>query len=267
MYGRRPMGYGRQRQQVQRIDPETSRALMRQMAELPPLTTAVYRGGAYVAKKFPITTFLYLLGMLLMLFASGITVSESAHEEYAELLESSQAETSALEAAEQRHALASRDYHQSRGFLGFGCDQRCQQYKAKADKYDRELKVARDAQYAALSEAKSKVGVFSMYAVQEARDLFWRTFAAGKGFAKRSSMWDLLFMGIGSMGRDEGMMSFVLRFAFQVLINFTMGLVGALVAFVWYLWGLVKSYQPDPVTAVVAFFLFTVAAASMVFTT
>ena len=37
--------------------------------------------------------------------------------------------------------------------------------------------------------------MFSGYAVQEARDLFWSTFAAGKGFAKRSSMWDLLFMG------------------------------------------------------------------------
>ena len=58
-----------------------------------------------------------------------------------------------------------------------------------------QLKEARAAQYAALSEAKSKVGVFSGYAVQEARDLFWSTFAAGKGFAKRSSMWDLLFMG------------------------------------------------------------------------
>lgn len=55
-----------------------------------------------------------------------------------------------------------------------------------------------------------------MYAVQEARDLFWGTFAAGKGFAKRASMWDLLFMGIGSMGRDENMMAFVFRFAFQV---------------------------------------------------
>jgi hypothetical protein len=27
----------------------------------------------------------------------------------------------------------------------------------------------------------------------------------GKDFAKRASMWDLLFMGLGSMGRDEGL--------------------------------------------------------------
>ena len=83
---------------------------------------------------------------------------------------------------------------------------------------ERELKVAKDAHYKALSAAKSKVGVFSIYAVDEARELFWGTFAQGKGFAKRASTWDLLFMGIGSLGggRDEGMMAFILRFAMHV---------------------------------------------------
>jgi hypothetical protein len=52
--------------------------------------------------------------------------------------------------------------------------------------------------------------------VEEARELFWGTFAAGKGFAKRASYWDLLFMGIGSMGRDEGLLAFVLRFVMHV---------------------------------------------------
>jgi hypothetical protein len=34
-------------------------------------------------------------------------------------------------------------------------------------------------------------------------------------------------------------------FGTQVLINFTMGLVGALVAFLWQIWGLISSYQVD----------------------
>eukprot|EP00961_Rhodomonas_salina_P242798 3280046-Rhodomonas_salina.1 len=67
-----------------------------------------------------------------------------------------------------------------------------------------------------MSHAKSKVGVMSMYAVQrgrdrgadkdgcgfalqECRDLFWGLMGKGKGFAKRASTWDLLFMGLGSM--------------------------------------------------------------------
>jgi hypothetical protein len=139
-----------------------------------------------------------------------------ANEQYAELLESSQAETSALETAQMKAGRYNQEYQQSRGFLGFSCDANCnrkyQQYLAA----DKELKIAKDAHYKALSAAKSKVGVFSIYAVEEARDLFWGTFAQGKGFAKRASTWDLIFMGIGSMGRDEGMIAFILRFAVHV---------------------------------------------------
>ena len=68
------------------------------------------------------------------------------------------------------------------------------------------------------------------------------------------------------MGRDENLASFVLRWLLNVIINFTMGLIGALVTFTWYLWDLVKSFQPDPAQAVVYFFLAFIAAASLVTT-
>ena len=139
-----------------------------------------------------------------------------ANEQYAELLESSQSETAALERAQLNAAKYNQAYQQSRGFLGFGCGANCNR---KYEQYlfaEKELKIAKDAHYKALSTAKSKVGVFSIYAVEEARDLFWGTFAQGKGFAKRASTWDLIFMGIGSMGRDEGIMAFILRFAVHV---------------------------------------------------
>jgi hypothetical protein len=58
----------------------------------------------------------------------------------------------------------------------------------------------------------------------------------------------------------------VIRIIFNVLINFTMGLIGALVAFIWYLWDVIRAYQPDPVTAVVSFCVFAVVATSMVAT-
>ena len=41
----------------------------------------------------------------------------------------------------------------------------------------------------------------------------------------------------------------------QVLINFTMGLIGAFVAFVWYIYGVISSYQvasPDACAAPVS---------------
>jgi hypothetical protein len=147
---------------------------------------------------------------------TALIASKQANEQYAELLESSQAETSALEAAQIKAGRFNQEYQQSRGFLGFGCDSNCNRKYEKYLAADKELKIAKDAHYKALSAAKSKVGVFSIYAVEEARDLFWGTFAQGKGFAKRASTWDLIFMGIGSMGRDEGMIAFILRFAVHV---------------------------------------------------
>ena len=57
-------------------------------------------------------------------------------------------------------------------------------------------------------------------------------------------------MGLGSMGRDEGLVSFLFRLALNVLMNFTLGLLGATVAFIWYLWDVIKSYQPDPFTGI-----------------
>lgn len=50
------------------------------------------------------------------------------------------------------------------------------------------------------SDAKAKLGVMSEYGVEETRHLFWRCFAGGKEFAKRSSWYDMMFMGITSMG-------------------------------------------------------------------
>eukprot|EP00960_Hanusia_phi_P053805 762462-Hanusia_phi.AAC.8 len=234
--------------------------------DLPPIQVVVYRGAKAIVQKFPVMTFLYILGLCLMLFATGMMPSEGANEEYSRLLQEAEYETSMVDQLERKVAVQSRKYHESRGFLGFSCDSSCMHAYENLQKLQKQLHEAKSQQFKALSEAKSKVGIFSLYAVEEARELFWGTFAQGKGFAKRASMWDLLFMGLGSMGRDEGLASFILRFVIQVLFNFTLGLVGALVAFIWYLWDVVRSYQPDPVTAVISFLLFSIAAISMVAT-
>ncbi len=65
--------------------------------------------------------------------------------------------------------------------------------------------VAADGQSRAQSGGCGQVGIFSTYGVSEVRDLFWKRFQSGKAFAQRSTMWDMLFVGISSMGRDEGL--------------------------------------------------------------
>jgi hypothetical protein len=81
--------------------------------------------------------------------------------------------------------------------------------------------------------------------------------------AKRQSMWDAMFMGIRSMGRDESMIEYGFKILMQVLLNFSIGLMFALVFFIIGLWSIVRSYQPNPIVAV--FFFIGAACAGFTF--
>ena len=134
---------------------------------------AVYKGATTFVKHYPMTSALYILGIGLMCFASGLLPSEEASEEYGRLLREADYENTIVDQAQLKVAKQNARYQQTRGFLGFSCDARCNREYQHLQHLQQELKVAKAAQFKALSEAKGKVGVFSMYAVQEARDLFW----------------------------------------------------------------------------------------------
>jgi len=153
--------------------------------------------------------------------------------------------------ASQNYAQTYQAYRYSKGW--FSCDSLCKRNKLRMDGSKATLEEIRKEGYKRMSDAKSVAGVFSEIGVEEMSDSFWEYFGAGKRFAKRQSMWDALFMGIRSMGRDESMIEYALRFLLQVLINFSLGLIGALFVFIFGLWSIVKSYQPSPVTAMIAF--------------
>lgn len=119
---------------------------------------------------------------------------------------------------------------------------------------------------ARMSDAKSVAGLFSEVGVGEVTDSFWQYFASGKQFAKRQSMWDAMFMGFRSMGRDESMVEYMLKMLMQVLINFSMGLIMALVIFIFGLWKIIQTYQPSPLTALFFFVTATCAAFAFVST-
>jgi amino acid transporter len=78
-------------------------------------------------------------------------------------------------------------------------------------------------------------------------------------------MWDAMFIGIRHMRRDESMLEYGLRVLMQVLINFSLGLLMALVIFIFGLWSSVKSYQPNPIVAVL--FFISAACAAFAFVT
>jgi hypothetical protein len=70
----RPFNIGRRANKIILISIRRSNSLSLQ--ELPPLTTAIYQGATFTLKKYPVTSFLWLLGLVLMFFATGLTVSE-----------------------------------------------------------------------------------------------------------------------------------------------------------------------------------------------
>jgi hypothetical protein len=66
------------------------------------------------------------------------------------------------------------------------------------------------------------------------------------------------------MTRDENFMQYVLRVLMQILVNFSMGLVMALVFFIFGLWGIVRDYNSNPIISVIFFVLASSAAFAFV---
>mmetsp|Transcript_31859 Transcript_31859/g.44159 ORF Transcript_31859/g.44159 Transcript_31859/m.44159 type:complete len:308 (-) Transcript_31859:4-927(-) len=113
-------------------------------------------------------------------------------------------------------------------------------------------------------KAKQSVGLFSSFAVDEVKQLFWNSVEQGKIFARRQTFWSGLMIVMES--RDGNLFSFLLEWALALVVNFTVGLVGALVAFLWYLKSIVTSYNPDPVSGVLFWSGCVLAGVSMILT-
>lgn len=170
--------------------------------------------------------------------------------------------------AATRYHEAYAHYYRTKGW--FACDATCARYKRMTQKRKFEWDAIRAEGNARMSDARHVAGLWSEVGVEEVKDSFFRHFHSGKSYAKRRSMWDAMFMGIRSIsrsrGRDESMIEYSLKLLVQVLINFSIGLLMALVTFIWGLWGIIRTYQPNPVTGVVYFVTATCAAFAFVST-
>jgi len=226
------------------------------------LAKGVY-GTAKRHKKISLT---WAFGLLLTMFATGSKVTTEQAQVYERSMEAAEM-SEPIRSAAQRHRRLEAAHHESKGWF-WTCDATCQHRKRMADAALGELRALQREEAARVSDVKAQVGVFSEFGVAETRERFWNSFSGGKAFAKRQSMWDLFFLALNSSSsrRDENVIGVLIKYVFQLLFNFTLGLVGALVAFAFQLSSLVFSYQPSPLTGL-AFALFAfIAAASMVAT-
>jgi len=220
----------------------------------------VLRGAAGFARRHKVITGSYLFGILVLLLAgTGTRLTLQQRREYNSIMDT--IDLQAEFEVSQRYAMAHQAYRASAGW--FTCDSLCTRNKQRMERVKSDLDAIRREGHARMSDAKAVAGLFSEVGVGEVKDKFWSHFNKGKQFAKRQSMWDAMFIGMRSMGRDENMIQYVLKVLMQVLLNFSMGLIIALVVFIFGLWGVVRDYQANPIIAV--FFFLTTACAAFAF--
>jgi len=196
-----------------------------QLARLPEpgdVGQLVVTGAKNFAKRHKFITGSYLLGLAVILFiGSGTQLTYQQRQQYNRIMD-----TIDLQAefdASQNYWQARQAYQATKGW--FSCDGICQRNKRRMEDSERVLKDVRREGEARMSDAKALAGLTSEVGVEEMKESFWQYFTAGKQFAKRQSMWDMMFMAMRSIGRrhrDESTAEYVLKIGMNILINFSM---------------------------------------------
>ncbi|KAL7571109.1 hypothetical protein ACA910_014718 [Epithemia clementina (nom. ined.)] len=214
----------------------------------------IVRGAAHFARKNKLITGTYLLGWIFLLFVgTGTKLTLTQQRTFTKIMNT--IDVQAEYDATSDYWEARRLYHASRGWFWTCHDAYCQRNKRRFERAEQTLKAIRAEGQARMSDAKKAAGLLSEVGVGEAKDSFWQYLYQGKEFAKRQSMWDALFIGLRQMtrGRDETWIEYGIKVLMNVLVNFTLGMIMALLFFVFSLWGIIQSYQPNPLLAVVVF--------------
>jgi hypothetical protein len=149
----------------------------------------VVKGLTKFAKKNKVISTGYIFGILFLLFVgSGTKLTLEQSKQYNKIMNS--IDLNAEFQASVRYAEAVSAYRATKGW--FSCDALCQRNKKKMEHASKVLNDIRQEGYARMSDAKNVAGLFSEIGVGEVKDSFWQYFTAGKSFAKRQSMWDIL---------------------------------------------------------------------------
>ena len=128
------------------------------------------------AKKHYMLTGGWILGLILVQFATGFTPSDEALQEYGSLMET--IDDQRMMTAQQNVWEADNAYYSSKGW--FSCNALCTRNYKRLQRAQAILDQIKAEDAAVVSQAKSKLGLFSDAGVQETRDLFWGTFAREK---------------------------------------------------------------------------------------
>jgi len=211
-----------------------------------------------VAKNRPVTVSLWVVGLLLAAFANGFSVDEATQESYTATLKHAQ-EVSGTELNKAyRNMKAAEDrYYNLKGWF-WSCDDRCMKAYDKYTMAKADVDRVMAKRERIITDARREVGIWSVFGIKDIRASFWTAWQSGKDFAARYTMMDAMFMMFA--GKEETMVSMMIKIFFQYLVNLTMGLIGAFFFFMYNVYTLVVSYG-EPMMSGLAFFLLVLVAA------
>lgn len=228
-------------------------------------SSLLINAGIHTVRKNPIKFGVWGVGLLICVFFNGFKVTPQQEIAYNMAINEVRLQSDEVSAAYRQMHDADMMYRHSQGWFWSCSSSICQANKRIFEEAEKVYRQEKRVEQLGMQKAKKGVGLFSEYGVMDCRWMFNTQFARGKQFAKRQTQWDALFMGIQAMGRDENFLSYCLRLLMTLLFNFTIGICGALVGFLWNLWGLIIEYQANAAVAASFFLLASLAAFSFAF--
>lgn len=239
--------------------------------QLSDAVSTVANGIFRAAKKHYFLSSMYAIGIIAALLGTGLSVSHSAGELYDAKMEyASQVTSSELSREYEKLRRADELYYRHKGW--FSCDQVCTKYYNEATLQKERFEKIKEKRDALLLEARREVGVWSVYGISDIRREFWNAWEKGKDAAKRMTMIDAMFIGIGSMfgssnDRDNSFLATVIQILFQFIMNLTVGLFTSLVFFLFEAWAIIMAYGPSFLSAITLFLVVFCAAGAVFVTT
>ena len=243
-------------------------SLVRVTSTKPLSTVAEY--ATRLIKRHYVVSSIYVIGLLVAVVGTGFSVTDLQRATYdSSLTQATTLTSSEISKLYSELRKTEQLYYESKGW--FSCDDKCMRYYNRCEATRIKLNEVKQKREKVLLEGKQAVGAWSVYGVSDLRNAFWQAWEDGKEAARRMTMLDAVFIGLGSMtggnsDRDNSFIITLVRILFQFMANLTVGLFTSFVVFVVDAWYIISSYGPSLISGL-TLFLLTVAASASVVTT
>ena len=250
--------------------PEPPEDTARSRARRGGLVSYVSRWRPLQTPRFTLTLLVYLFGLFVAFGAAPpVTTTDAMQERYWSKMEAADAfDAQPRLAAERDLSRATEKTRRADGALCFA-SATCRANVARLRERERELRAVakryRDAHEARVRGAKRELGLWSALGVNEAKSLFRSAYESGKVYATRTSYYDTFWLILAGRS-DDSLVELLLRWGFQVLANFTVGMTSAVFSFAWALPSLIRSFGAGFASAAAFYGVAVVSAASVAVT-